>query len=137
MAFSTEFRNRLLTWALRPTEAVTRPSALYAALYSAVTGPESGTEVSGAGYARVDVTSVFGPASAGVVASSVTVLFGTGPSGGNWTVNGVALMDAESGGNLVTEIQETDSEVIVNDGDGAPGFEVGDMIARLLASVAL
>jgi len=127
MGLSVAFRNRVLNWVLRPTTSVTRPTVLYAALYSAVSGPETGTEVTGAGYARTEVTEAFAAAAAGQAGNSTPILWGTGPSGGDWNVVGVAILDAASGGNLVTEIKTLPSAILVESGDGPPGFEVGTM----------
>jgi hypothetical protein len=131
MGLSLEYRNRALTWVMRPATSVTRPSSLHLALFSSVTGPETGTEVSGSGYARAVITSAFGAPSGGATTNAATASFATGPSGGDWTVAGVAIYDAASGGNLVTEIEEYDTPIVIDDGDAAPGFDVGDLIVAL------
>jgi hypothetical protein len=126
---SNEFENRVATWLFRPATSVTRPTALWLALYTAVTDAEAGTgtEVTGGSYARVDVTSAFSAPANGVLSNTANITFPT-PTG-NWgTITHVAIRDASTGGNAVTVIKALASAVTVNNGDPPPGMYPGDLV---------
>jgi hypothetical protein len=98
---------KTLTWSSAPT--------YYVALYTAdPTDANSGTEVSGSGYARVAIVSSLAnwsgtqsvgsttasTGTAGRSSNNATINFGT--AGGSWgTVTHVGILDASSGGNLL------------------------------------
>jgi hypothetical protein len=126
--FSNEFENRVATWVFRPATSVTRPSQLWMALYTAVIDAEAGTgtEVSGGGYQRVQVTSAFGAASGGQIINTGSIVFPS-PSA-NWgTITHVAIRDASTGGNAVTVLKALVDPVVINAGDAPPGFNPGDI----------
>jgi len=97
-AISTYLANKLLDHSLRNV-AYTPPSTVYLALYTSNPGPgDTGTEVSGGGYARQAVS--FNPASGGQVVNSVDVVFPAATAA--WgTVTHVGVKDAATGGNLL------------------------------------
>ena len=97
-AISTYLANKLLDHTLRNV-AYTPPSTVYLALYTSNPGAgDTGTEVSGGGYARQVVT--FNPASAGQVVSSADVVFPVATA--SWgTITHVGVRDAATGGNLL------------------------------------
>jgi len=97
-AISTYLANKLLDHTLRNV-AYTPPTTAYLALYTSVPGPEdTGTEVSGGGYARQAVT--FGVASGGQVVSSTDVVFPVATA--SWgTITHIGVKDASTGGNLL------------------------------------
>jgi hypothetical protein len=79
----------------------TSPTALFVGLYTASTGLETNTpsaEVSGGAYVRKAVS--FGAAASGSASNSATVTFDVATA--NWgTVTHVAVLDAETGGNVL------------------------------------
>jgi hypothetical protein len=83
---------------LANTETATRPTAWYLALFSAAPSDSGGgTELSGSGYARQNVT--FGAGSSGVVENTSTHTFTA--SGGNWAeATHYAFFSASSGGTM-------------------------------------
>ena len=98
MSFSNTFETAVLNWALT-NGAVTRPTAWYVGLYTSdPTDANTGTEVSGGGYARQAVTFTV----AGNEATNSDVIefdAATAPFG---TVTHVAVLDALTGGNIIT-----------------------------------
>ena len=110
-AFETHPLQYLLT-----TDALTRPTAWYIALFTSDptdTG-SAGTEVStGTGYARTAVTfSVTGD----TASNSAAVEF-PAASGGSWgTVSHIGVMDASTGGNMIVH-SALDTAKAINDGD--------------------
>ena len=100
-AISTYLANKLLDHTLRNV-AYTPPSTVYLALYTSTPGAgDTGTEVSGGGYARQAVT--FSPASGGSggqVVNSADVVFPVATA--SWgTITHVGVRDAATGGNLL------------------------------------
>ena len=84
-----------------------KPAALYVALFTAAPDPETGaggTEVSGGGYARVQVgpsdSAWDAPASGGDTANSAEVIFPT-PSADLGLATHSAIFDAPTGGNMI------------------------------------
>ena len=114
--------NQILNCYLNQAD-ITAPTAIHLGLFTANPtesdeGSSGGTEVSGNGYARVDVTTKFDTASgAGGSLSSNADITGFTASGGNWgTVTGVGIFTAASGGELLFWTA-LDSNATVNDGD--------------------
>ena len=97
-AISTYLANKLLDHTLRNV-AYTPPSTVYLALYTSAPGAgDTGTEVSGGGYARQAVT--FSPASGGQIVNSADVVFPAATA--SWgTITHVGVRDAATGGNLL------------------------------------
>lgn len=96
--FSNYLENALINAVLRNT-SYTSPSTVYVALYTTdPTDADTGTEVSGNGYARQSVA--FSSPSNGVTSNSGAVEFPQAT--GSWgTVAYIGLRDASSGGNLL------------------------------------
>jgi len=97
-AISTYLANKLLDHSLRNV-AYTPPATVYVALYTSNPGPDdTGTEVSGGGYARQAVT--FGTASSAQISNSADVTFPTATA--SWgTVTHIGIKDSATGGNLL------------------------------------
>lgn len=97
-AISTYLANKLLDHTLRNV-AYTPPSTVYLALYKSNPGAgDTGTEVSGGGYARRAVT--FNPASGGQIVNSADVVFPAATA--SWgTITHIGVRDAATGGNLL------------------------------------
>jgi len=97
--------------------ALTSPTTVYVALFTAVSDAEAGTgtEVTGGSYARTAVT--FGAPSNGVSTNS-TVTFPTATA--SWgTVTHFAVFDAATSGNALTAIKALSASKAVGDGDTA------------------
>lgn len=96
--FSNYLENALINAVLRNT-SYTSPATVYVALYTTdPTDADTGTEVSGNGYARQSVA--FSSPSNGVTSNSGAVEFPQAT--GSWgTVAYIGLRDASSGGNLL------------------------------------
>jgi hypothetical protein len=114
-AFSNYAEGQVLKW-LFTASAITRPSTWFLALFTSDPGETgSGTEVSGAGYARKAIG--FNGASNPVTGPTAQISFTA--SGGNWgSVTHWAVYDAVSGGNLLVYGALTTAKT-VNDGDTA------------------
>jgi hypothetical protein len=95
---SNFLENALINATLRNT-SYTSPATVYVALYTTdPTDADTGTEVSGNGYARQSVT--FGAPSNGASVNSGAVEFPQAT--GSWgTIAYIGLRDASSGGNLL------------------------------------
>lgn len=95
---SNYLENALINATLRNT-AYTSPTTVYVGLYTTdPTDADTGTEVSGNGYARQSVT--FSAPSNGATSNSAAVEFPQAT--GSWgTVAYIGLRDASSGGNLL------------------------------------
>ena len=110
--------NQILNCYLNQTN-ITAPTAIYVGLHTAdPTDAGSGAEVSGNGYARVEITDKFDNASGtGGSVSSNADITGFTASGGNWgTVSHIGIYDASTSGNLLFHTA-LDSSATVNDGD--------------------
>lgn len=110
--------NQILNCYLNQTN-ITAPTNIYVGLHTAdPTDAGSGAEVSGNGYARVEITDKFDTASGtgGSVSSNANIT-GFTASGGNWgTVSHIGIYDASTSGNLLFHTA-LDSSATVNDGD--------------------
>ena len=98
MSFSNTFETRVLEWALTDG-SVTRPTAWYVGLFTSdPTDAGTGTEVSGGGYARQTVAFTV---TGNEATNSAVIEFdpATAPFG---TVTHVAVLDALTGGNIIT-----------------------------------
>jgi hypothetical protein len=95
---SNFLENALINATLRNT-SYTSPSVVYLALYTTdPTDANTGTEVSGAAYARQSIT--FGAPSNGVSTNSAAIEFAA--AGGSWgTVTHIGIRDALTAGNLL------------------------------------
>jgi hypothetical protein len=114
--FSNYAENAICNHLFR-NSALTSPTTVYLALFTAVSDAEAGTgtEVSGGSYARVAIT--FGAPSNGVITNSSAVTFPA--ASGNWgTISHAAIMDALTTGNCLSIIKAlTGGSVAVNTPD--------------------
>lgn len=126
---SNTFEQRLYDWLFRPGQAApTRPTTLHLALFTAVTNAEAGTgtEVSGGSYARVAVTNAFSAPTDGAGSNTTAITF-PAPTA-NWgTVTHFGIFDASTGGNAVTALKALAASRVINNGDAAPSFAIGDL----------
>jgi hypothetical protein len=114
MSAASDFlENKLLDHVLTAT-SYTAPTTRYLALFTADTGLETNSpsaEISTSGTAYVRKAITFAAASGGSSASSATVTFDAATA--NWgTVSHVAVMDAESSGNVLFYGAVTTSKTI-------------------------
>lgn len=125
-SLSNYLENELLDHSLG-TGAYTAPTNVYLALFTTdPTDADTGTEVSGSGYARQLVT--FGAASGGAASNTTEETFTA--SGGNFgTVTHTALYDAVTGGNMLWHGAMSASRT-VNDGESLT-FAIGAIDASL------
>ena len=103
-AASDYLENKVLDHVLKySTAPYTGAATLYLALFTANTGLETNSpsaEVSTSGSAYIRKTVTFAAASSGQSATNATVTFDTATA--NWgTITHVAVMDAESSGNVL------------------------------------
>lgn len=107
-------------------DAYTSPSSVYLALYTtAPTDAGGGTQVSGNGYARQEIT--FDAADSGEVTSTSPVSF-TASGGSFGTIVAVGVFDASTGGNLLA--WKAITPVTINDTDTLT-FPAGDITVSL------
>lgn len=107
-------------------DAYTSPSSVYLALYTtAPTDAGGGTQVSGNGYARQEIT--FDAADSGEVTSTSHVSF-TASGGSFGTIVAVGVFDASTGGNLLA--WKAITPVTINDTDTLT-FPAGDITVSL------
>ena len=111
--FTDYLENKIIDHMLR-NQAYTPPSTVYVALFTSATDDTSGgTEVSGGSYARQAVT--LGAASGGASSNTADITFPQATAA--WgTITHVALMDAETGGNMLMH-SPLDESKTVNNGD--------------------
>lgn len=121
-SISNYLENKLLDHSLG-VASYTMPSTIYLALFTSdPTDAGSGTEVSGAAYARQAVT--FATAASGATSNSTAESFTA--SGGNFgTVTHIGLFDALTTGNLLWHCPLNSSKII-NNGETIT-FAVGDI----------
>jgi len=108
MSFSDTFETHVLDYVFT-TDALTRPTAWYLALFTTNPGDgDSGTEVSGGGYARQSVTfTVTGD----TASNSAAIEFPTATANYG-TVSHVGVYTASSGGDLIAHAALTSSKAI-------------------------
>jgi hypothetical protein len=102
MAAKSYYLDNSVLAAVLTNTTYTSPTTVYAALLTTVPtnpAPTGLVEVSGGSYARQAVT--FGVPSLGVTQNTAIVSFPTCTSPAWGTINGVALYDAATGGNLL------------------------------------
>jgi hypothetical protein len=128
MSAASDYLETQMGTHLLRTGSWTKPSAIYVALFTAAPNDAGGgTEVSGAGYARIQ----HGPsdatwsATSGTFANVGSIQFGSPTA--NWgTISHFGLFDADTAGNLLVW-GALQSNAIVNDGDAAPAFAEGSL----------
>jgi len=129
MANATNYlENKLIDHIFRAA-AFVKPAALYVALYTAApTDAGGGTEVSGGGYARINLAPGdlnWGATQGGTAGASNGSTFAT-PAAGWGTVTHFAIHDAATGGNpLVWGPLSVPREIL--NGDPAPRFPPGTL----------
>lgn len=114
--FSDYLETALLNHLLRNTQHTTPGTSIYVGLYTTdPTDADSGTEVSGTNYARVQVTAWDVP-SGGATANTNEIAFPQAGAGGWGTITHFTIHDASSSGNLLFH-SALGASKLVNDGD--------------------
>lgn len=96
--------------------AFTAPSAYLGLFTDDPTDAGTGTEVTGNGYARVQIDNKMASAASGSIASNADITFPTASGGAFGTVTHIGIFDAASGGQLLAHGALSASRVI-SDGD--------------------
>jgi len=127
-ALSDSAEALVLDW-LMTTDAVTRPTAWYVALYTAAPSDSGGgTEVYAGGYARKSVT-MNSAASPGGTTENAGIVTWTASGADYGTVTHMAILDASTAGNFLWHGALTASKV-VQDGDTVQ-FNAGNLALTL------
>jgi hypothetical protein len=134
-ALSNYLQNKIIDWYLRG-QSLTPPTTVYVGLFTTNdnAGNTSGVEVSGGSYARVAVSSSLanwaGTQGAGTTSASSgtsgttsnnNVMTFPAPTASWGSIQGIAVFDAATGGNLLLYAPLTIAKT-VNNGDPAPAF---------------
>ena len=104
MAAASDYLEAALLDHIFGNTAFTQPSNIYIGLHtSSPADDDSGTEVSGTNYARVDASSSWATASSpgGTITTNADITFAAAGSGGWGTVTHIGIYDASSAGNLL------------------------------------
>ncbi len=124
----------LYDFMFRPGTSVTRHTALWIGLFTAVSNADAGTgtEVSGGSYVRVDVTSAFGApdSTTGTGSNTVDVEFPLQTA--DWgLITHVGLFSASTGGTAITRLRALSASKNVLNGDPAVRFAIGELVASV------
>ena len=124
-SFSDYLENAVLNHVFRNT-SLASPASVWLALYTALpTDAGGGTQVSGGGYARQQIT--FGAPSGGAISNTSAVSFtASGANFGN--IVAVGIFDASTAGNLLA--WDDIASAVINDGDTI-NFPIGDIDVTL------
>jgi hypothetical protein len=96
--------------------AFTAPNAYLGLFTSAPNDTGGGTEVSGNGYARVQIDNKMASAASGAISSNANITFPTASGGDFGTITHIGIFDASTSGNLLAHGALTASKTI-SDGD--------------------
>jgi len=128
MANMSDYLESALGDHLLRASTFSKPSTIYVALFTASPGDgNTGTEVSGGSYARVQVSQLNNQwnVSNGVYTNNNDITFPTATA--NWgTITSFGLFDASSGGNLIVW-GVLQAEKIINSGDATAKFSAGTL----------
>lgn len=122
MSHMTDYLENAIANAVVGTASYTSPTNVYLALYTtAPTDSTSGTEVSGNGYSRQQIS--FGNPSNGIVSNTANVSF-TASTGNQFSAVACGITDASTAGNIlftrgISSSTATDSKAIL--------FQTGDI----------
>lgn len=118
-ALSSYAERKVLDHVFKNT-AYTSPSAYLGLFTSDPTDSASGTEVSGNGYARIQIDNKMAAATTGSdnssISSNANITFAAASGGDFGTITHIGIFDAASSGNLLAHGALTSSKVI-SDGD--------------------
>ena len=136
MAIPIDAGNKLLTWLLT-SSAVTRPTAVYAALHTGNPGTNCAnnevTTGTDAAYIRKAVT--MGSPVNGGTENSTTVTYNVDSAASNYTVTHMSLWDAETGGNPLFYGQLVTARAL--EADDVFLFDLGDIFVGMISAIIL
>lgn len=117
---------------LHRSATFSKPANLWVSLHTAdPTDAGTGAEVSGGSYGRVqldpDDANWSAPDSTGGVTKNLVALTFPAPTADWGTVTHFAIWSAATGGNMY-ESGALDAPVTINNGDGAPVFDIGTLV---------
>lgn len=107
--------NKILDHLFKNT-SYTSPSAYIGYFNNSITDDSVPTEVSGNGYARVQIDTKMGSASSGTISNTSAITFPAASGGDHGVITSIAIFDASSGGNQLAYGDLTTSKTI-SDGD--------------------
>lgn len=120
MAALSDYAERKILDHLFKNTTFTSPSAYIALFTTDPSDSDSGTEVSGNGYARVQIDTLMGSAASASDVTSITnssaITFAAASGGSFGTITHIGIYDASTAGNLLAHGQLTASKQI-DDGD--------------------
>lgn len=114
-ALSNYAENKVLDHLFKNT-SYTSPSAYIGYFTDTITDASVPSEVSGNGYARVQIDNKMGSAASGSISNTSAITFPAASGGDHGTVVAIAIFDASSGGNMLAYGSLTASKTI-SDGD--------------------
>ena len=114
-ALSNYAENKILDHLFKNT-SYTSPSAYIGYFNNTITDDSVPTEVSGNGYARVQIDGLMGSAASGSISNTSAITFPAASGGNHGTVVAIAIYDAASGGNQLAYGSLTSAKTI-SDGD--------------------
>ena len=107
--------NKILDHLFKNT-AYTSPNAYIGYFNNAITDDSTPTEVSGNGYARVQIDTLMGSAASGSITNTSNITFPAASGGDHGTIVAIAIFDAATSGNMLAYGTLTASKNI-QDGD--------------------
>lgn len=114
-ALSNYAENKVLDHLFKNT-SYTSPSAYIGYFTDTITDASVPSEVSGNGYARVQIDNKMGSAASGSISNTSAITFPAASGGDHGTVVAIAIFDASSAGNMLAYGSLTASKTI-SDGD--------------------
>ena len=114
-ALSNYAENKILDHLFKNT-TFTSPSAYIGYFNNAITDDSVPTEVTGNGYARVQIDGLMGSAASGSISNTSAITFPAASGGAHGTVVAIAIFDASTSGNMLAYGSLTTSKTI-SDGD--------------------
>ena len=114
-ALSNYAENKILDHLFKNT-TFTSPSAYIGYFNNAITDDSVPTEVTGNGYARVQIDGLMGSAASGSISNTSAITFPAASGGDHGTVVAIAIFDNSTGGNMLAYGSLTTSKTI-SDGD--------------------
>ena len=114
-ALSNYAENKILDHLFKNT-TFTSPNAYIGYFNNAITDDSVPTEVTGNGYARVQIDGLMGSAASGSISNTSAITFPAASGGDHGTVVAIAIFDNSTGGNMLAYGSLTTSKTI-SDGD--------------------
>jgi len=107
--------NKVLDHLFKNT-SYTSPTVYIGYFNNSITDDSVPTEVTGNGYARVEISSKMGSAASGSISNTSAITFPAASGGDHGVITAIAIFDASSSGNMIAYGDLTTSKTI-SDGD--------------------